>query len=62
MKNDLSICGDKIGDVDFLNLLMASLPASWDSYISSMSGMMSLRDQPVTPRDFMKHIADEYDP
>jgi hypothetical protein len=61
MKKDLSACGDIIGDVDFLNILMASLPRSWDGYIGSMRGMMSLREEPVKPRDFMTHVIEEFE-
>ena len=61
MKKDLSACGDNIGDVDFLNILMASLPRSWDGYIGSMRGMMSLREEPVKPRDFMTHVIEEFE-
>ena len=61
MKKDLSACGDVIGDVDFLNILMASLPRSWDGYIGSMRGMMSLREEPVKPRDFMTHVIEEFE-
>jgi hypothetical protein len=61
MKRDLSGCGDVISDVDFLNLLMASLPRSWQGYVSSMRGLMSLRDELVKPRDFMTHVIEEYE-
>jgi hypothetical protein len=51
--------GSLVSDIDFSNVLVSSLPQSWDAFTSSFLGAQSAEKQ-ITSQELVVLIRDEY--
>jgi transposase InsO family protein len=61
MHERLAGMGTKIADEDFFNIILSSLPDSYDIMINSLTTTMAASKQPLSPSDLISIIKSEYD-
>lgn len=57
----LASVGIELPDTEYVNIILGSMPSSYDPTISSMTAAASLSGKPLTPEIVTKVILDEYD-
>ena len=60
LKEQLAAMGKHISDEDYTDVLLASLPASYDTSCSPISHSVRLRTKPLTADTFQSMIVDDY--
>ena len=60
-REKLASVGIELPDTEYVNIILGSMPSSYDPTISSMTAAASLSSKPLTPKIVMKVILDEYD-
>ena len=61
MREDLAAMGGSISDGDFTAMVLGSLPASYDAYLSAITATVSVTNTALDPEALMVSIIDEYD-
>ena len=61
MREDLAAIGGSISDEDFTAMILGSLPASYDAYLSAITATVSVTNTALDPEALMVSIIDEYD-
>ncbi|KAJ3496166.1 hypothetical protein NLJ89_g10524 [Agrocybe chaxingu] len=61
MYKDLASLGRPVNDEDYYNFVLASLPLSYDPYVSSLNATASMLGKPITTDDLIQKVTEEYD-
>jgi hypothetical protein len=61
MREDLASMGESLSETDFYAIIMGSLSASYDSYISALNATSSVLGTTLSADDLMLTLTDEYE-
>jgi hypothetical protein len=59
LQENLHASGQLTSDLDFVNILLTSLPTSWDMYMMSLLGAMNRLD-PVKSHELISILINEF--
>ena len=61
MKEELGALGEPISDTEFSDILLGSLPSSYDAVVCAITTTMHILDDDLSPDDLMSFITDHAD-
>ena len=61
MREDLAAMGQPLGENDFYAIILGSLPASYDPYISAVNATSSVLGKTISADDLMLTVTEEYE-
>ena len=61
MRENLASMGETLSDVDFYSIIMGSLPASYDQYLSALNATSSVLGKQLSADDLMLTITEEFE-
>ena len=61
MREDLSVMGQPLNENDFYAIILGSLPASYDPYISAVNATSSVLGKTISADDLMLTVTEEYE-
>src|SRR6201996_9759795 len=61
IREDLTAMGADPGEKEFIAIVLGSLPESWETYLSALTGASALLGKPLEPETVLQGISDEAD-